>query len=217
MSALGAIIIRDIRLAWRAGGGALQGIIFFILIGVFFSFAIGPNIALIASIAPPVIWAAALLATQLSLDQIWRADKEDGSLEILIEASDGLSLTALTKAIAHWLASLAPIIVIAPALAIMLNLPSTKYSPLILSLLIGTPALSLIGTFGAALAISLPRAGLLTAILTGPLYIPVLIFGAGAIGNANGSANLMLLAAYSLFAAIISPLAAAAALRFNLD
>ena len=118
---------------------------------------------------------------------------------------------------AHWLASLAPLALIAPLLGLLLNLPANLYGPLTLALLIGTPALSFIGAFAAALAMSLPRAGLLTAILTGPLYIPVIIFGAGALSGPNPVPNFLLLGAYSLFAAIFSPLAAAAALRFNME
>lgn len=217
MSVYTAIIMRDLRLAWRAGGGAPQGMIFFALITVFFSIAIGPDLALMSAIAPPIIWSAALLSAQLSLDQIWRADQEDGSLDILLETSDLLPATASAKAIAHWIASLAPLALIAPLLGLLLNLPANLYMPLTLSLLIGTPALSFIGAFAAALAISLPRAGLLTAILTGPLYIPVIIFGAGALSGPNAVPNFLLLGAYSLFAAIFSPLAAAAALRFNME
>jgi heme exporter protein B len=221
MSALGAIIARDIRLAFRAGGGAAQGVTFFALTGVLFALAVGPDIALISKIAAPVLWTGALLATQISLDQIWRADREDGSLDVLVETSDMLALTALAKAFAHWVATALPLIVATPILGVMLNLPAQAYAPLAISLAIGTPGLSLIGCIAGALVVSLPRAHLLIAIIVSPLYVPILIFGSGAAMSGAGApqygANLMLLGATVLFAAILSPLASAAALRSNLD
>ena len=222
MSAFAAIIARDVRLAFRAGGGAMQAVAFFALATVLFALAVGPDLPLITRIAAPVLWTGALLATQISLDQIYRADREDGSLDVLVETSDFLAVTALAKAAAHWLSTSLPLIAAAPVLGILLNLPSQTLAPLVISLLIGTPALSLIGAFASALAVSLPRAHLLISIIVSPLYVPILIFGAGA-ATAGGletpqfRANLMLLAATTLFAALVSPLAAAAALRSNMD
>ncbi len=221
MNRFAAIIKRDLALAFRAGGGAVQGVIFFALTAVLFALAVGPSLSLLSKIAAPILWTGALLATQISLDQIWRADREDGSLDVLVETSDMLAVTALAKAIAHWLATALPLIIAAPLLGVLLNLPENVIAPLVLSLLIGTPGLSLIGCIAAALTVSLPRAHLLISIIVSPLYAPLLIFGAGAAmaepGSAQVAANLMLLGATTLFAAIISPLASAAALRSNLD
>ncbi|NNL90203.1 MAG: heme exporter protein CcmB [Marinicaulis sp.] len=222
MSALAAIIWRDVRLAFRAGGGALQAVAFFALVVVLFSLAVGPDIALMRKIAGPVLWTAALLATLISLDQIWRADREDGSLDIIVETSDALPLTAAAKAAAHWFSTGLPLIIATPILGVILNLPASAYVPVLMSLAIGTPGLSLIGAFASALAVSLPRANLLISIIVAPLYAPILIFGAGAsiAGAADATQyapNLMLLGAATLFAALFSPIASAAALRSNLD
>lgn len=217
-----AIILRDVRLAFRAGGGSFQAVAFFAVVCVLFALAAGPDLALISRIAAPVLWTAALLATLLSLDQVYRADREDGSLDVIIATSDELALTAAAKAAAHWLSTGVPLIAAAPLLAILMNLEADAYLPLMLSLAIGTPALSLIGTFAAALTVSLPRANLLIALIVSPLYMPVLIFGAGAAtagaaGDPQYVANLKLLCAATLFAAVTAPLASAAALRSNLD
>lgn len=222
MSALSAIIARDLRLAFRAGGGSLQAVAFFSVVCVLFALAAGPDISLISRIAAPVLWTGALLATLISLDQIYRADREDGSLDVIIAASDELVLTAAAKAAAHWLSTGLPLVVAAPLLAILMNLEAGAYFPLLLSLLIGTPGLSLVGSFAAALTVALPRASLLISIIVSPLYIPILIFGAGAAsagaaGDPQFAANLKLLGAATLFAAVTAPLASAAALRSNLD
>ena len=222
MNGLQQLIWRDVVLGFRAGGGALQAVAFFLLVGVMFTLAIGPDLTLIEKIAAPVLWAAMLLATQISLDQIWRSDREDGSLDVLVETAEFLPVTAFVKSVAHWMATGLPLILVTPLLAILLNLPAGKLTPLIISLLIGAPGLSFIGCFAAALTVSLPRAHLLISVIVTPLYAPLLIFGmgaanAGAAGDPQYGANLMLLGAASLFAAIISPLASAAALRSNLD
>ncbi len=222
MSAFLAVIMRDVKLAFRAGGGALQAVSFFALTIVLFALAVGPNLTLMSKIAAPVLWTAALLATLISLEQIYRPDREDGSLDVLAETSDLLALTAFAKATAHWISTGLLLTAATPVLALLLNIEGTALWPLVLSLLIGAPGLSLIGSFAAALTAALPRAGLLIAIIVSPLYAPILIFGAGAAsagaaGDPQYSANLALLGASSLFAAIFSPLASAAALRFNLD
>ncbi len=222
MKAFAAIIARDITLAFRAGGGALQAVSFFALTIVLFALAIGPDLNLMSEIAAPVLWTAALLATLISLEHIYRADREDGSLDVLAETSDLLALTALAKAMAHWISTGLLLTAATPALALLLNIEGAALGPLLLSLLIGAPGLSLIGSFAAALTAALPRAGLLIAVIVSPLYAPLLIFGvgaasAGAAGDPQYHANLALLGATSLFAAVFSPLASAAALRFNLD
>lgn len=222
MSALSAIIARDLRLAFRAGGGSLQAVAFFSVVCVLFALAVGPDIPLISRIAAPVLWTGALLATLISLDQIYRADREDGSLDVIIATSDELALTAAAKAAAHWLSTGLPLVIATPLLAIVMNLERDAYFPLLISLLIGTPGLSLVGSFAAALTVALPRASLLISIIVSPLYIPILIFGAGAAsagaaGDPQFAANLKLLGAATLFAAVTAPLASAAALRSNLD
>ena len=222
MRALSAIIARDLRLAFRAGGGSFQAVAFFSIVCVLFALAVGPDISLISRIAAPVLWTGALLATLISLDQVYRADREDGSLDVIVATSDELALTAAAKAAAHWLSTGLPLVIATPLLAILMNLEAKAYLPLLLSLLIGTPGLSLVGSFAAALTVALPRASLLISIIVSPLYVPILIFGAGAAsaGAAGGpqfAANLKLLGAATLFAAVTAPLASAAALRSNLD
>ncbi len=222
MSGFLAIIARDVTLAFRAGGGALQALSFFALTIILFALAIGPDLSLMSEIAAPVLWAAALLATLISLEQIYRPDREDGSLDMLVETSDILALTAFAKAAAHWITTGLLLTAATPVLALLLNIKGAALGPLLATLLIGTPGLSLIGAFAAALTAALPRAGLLIAIIVIPLYAPILIFGvgaagAGAAGEPQYGANLALLGASSLFAAVFSPLASAAALRFNLD
>jgi len=222
MTGRAAIILRDMRLSFRAGGGSFQAVAFFSIVSVLFALAVGPDLSLMSRIAAPVLWTAALLATLISLDQIYRADREDGSLDVIIATSDELALTAAAKAAAHWLSTGLPLIVATPLLAILMNLKAEAYLPLIFSLLIGTPGLSLIGSFAAALTVALPRANLLIALIVSPLYMPILIFGAGAAsagaaGDPQYAANLKLLGAATLFAAITAPLASAAALRSNLD
>ena len=217
-----AIILRDVRLAFRAGGGSFQAVAFFSVVCVLFALAAGPDLRLMSKIAAPVVWTAALLATLISLDQIYRADREDGSLDVIVATSDELALTAAAKAAAHWLSTGVPLIVATPLLGLLMNLEAGAYAPLMLSLVIGTPALSLIGAFAAALTVSLPRANLLISLIVSPLYMPILIFGAGAAsagaaGDPQYAANLKLLSAATLFAAITAPLASAAALRSNLD
>ncbi len=222
MRALSAIIARDLRLAFRAGGGSFQAVAFFSIVCVLFALAVGPDISLISRIAAPVLWTGALLATLISLDQVYRADREDGSLDVIVATSDELALTAAAKAAAHWLSTGLPLVIATPLLAILMNLEAKAYLPLLLSLLIGTPGLSLVGSFAAALTVALPRASLLISIIVSPLYVPILIFGAGAAsagaaGDPQFAANLKLLGAATLFAAVTAPLASAAALRSNLD
>lgn len=222
MTGRAAIILRDVRLAFRSGGGSFQAVAFFSVVCVLFALAVGPDLTLMSKIAAPVLWTAALLATLISLDQVYRADREDGSLDVIIATSDELAVTAAAKAAAHWLSTGAPLIVATPLLAILMNLSASAYLPLMLSLTIGTPALSLIGAFAAALTVPLPRANLLISLIVSPLYMPILIFGAGAAsagaaGDPQYAANLKLLGAATLFAAVTAPLASAAALRSNLD
>jgi len=215
-----ALLLRDLRLAMRAGGGFGLGLAFFFLLAVLVPLGVGPEGDTLARIAPGILWVGALLACLLSLDRIFALDFEDGSLEFLATAPIPLEAVVAVKAAAHWLVTGLPLTLIAPGLAVFLNLPPSGYSWLVLSLLLGTPALSVIGTFGAALVVGLRRGGLLLSLLVLPLYVPTLIFGAevvrrGAEGLAPGT-PLALMAAISLGSVALLPFAAAAALRVNL-
>lgn len=221
MSAL-AIVRRDVALGFRAGGGAMLTAVFLALVALIFALAIGPDPERLPVLAAPILWAGAVLAALISLDRIFQADFEDGSLDVLVETADFLELTVLAKAFAHWLSACVPLILATPALGVLLNLPPNGYLPLVASLLIGTPALSLIGSMAAALTLSMRRASILVSLLTAPLYAPVVIFGVGA-AEAGASASpafapaLLYLAALTLFSLIVAPLAAAAAIRFNMS
>jgi len=215
-----ALLIRDIQLAFRAGGGFGLGLAFFLIVTVLVPFSVGPQSALLSTIAPGVLWLGALLACLLSLDRLLALDWEDGTLDLLATAPLPLEGVATIKALAHWITTGLPLVLAAPVLGVLLNLPVQGYWPLVLSLLVGTPALSIIGTFGAALTVGLKRGGLLLSILVLPLYVPTLIFGAevarrGAEGTDTSTALLML-AGISAGAAALLPFASAAVLRVNL-
>jgi len=221
MSALAALAWRDIRLSWRVGGGALTGVLFFLSIIVLMPFAVGPDLALLNRIGPAILWLGALLSSLLTLDRLFLADYEDGSLDLIVMSRSSLELVCLTKAFAHWLASSLPLIVAAPALGLLLNLDAHAILIVMLTLLIGTPALTLTGMIGAALAVTLRRGGLLLPVLVLPLSVPILIFGviaANAAGSDDGlTAPLSILAALSLFGFVVGPVASAASLRQGLD
>ncbi len=222
MKALAALVARDLKLAFRAGGGAVQAVMFFALTIIIFALAAGPDRARLAAIAAPALWTGATLAAMLSFDRLFQDDYDDGSLDALLETLDPFALTVIAKAFAHWLAALLPLIAASPLLALLLNLPERAFAPLIMSLILGTPALSLLGALASALTLSLKRASVLMTILTAPLLTPVVIFGvaastAGAVGDPRYGSTLMILAAISLFACVFAPLAAAAAIRFNTD
>ncbi|MEQ1930363.1 MAG: heme exporter protein CcmB [Parvularculaceae bacterium] len=222
MSAFLAIVRRDLALAFRAGGGALQSMTFFALAALIFALAIGPEPALLQGFAAPVLWAVALFAAVVSLDRLFQADFEDGSLDTMIETAEFLELQVLAKALAHWLTAGLPVIAATPAIALLFNLPPEGYAPLLASLLVGTPALSLFGAIGAAVGLGLRRASIPMAILSAPLYAPTLIFGvnaaqAGASGSPEYAPSLLLLGAISLFSALLGPIAGAAAIRLNMS
>jgi heme exporter protein B len=217
MRALLAIVLRDMRLAVRAGGGALMGALFFLVVVVMMPFAIGPDLRLLARIGPAILWLGALLASLLALDRLFASDHEDGSLDLLMMAPIPLELAVAAKAIAHWLTTGLPLVLVTPLLALMLNVELHTTGVLMLTLAAGTPALTFIGLVGAALAVTLRRGGLLLAVLILPLTVPVLIFGvaaaqAGAIGPA-----FTMLCALSLASLVLGPVAAAAALRHGFD
>jgi len=215
-----ALLSRDLQLAIRSGGGFGLGLAFFLLLAVLVPLGVGPEPALLARIAPGILWVGALLACLLSLDRIFALDFEDGSLDLLATAPIPLEGVVAIKGLAHWLVTGLPLTLAAPVLGVLLNLPVAGYGWLVLSLLIGTPALSVIGAFGAALTVGLKRGGLLLSLLVLPLYVPTLIFGAevvrrGAAGL-DAATPLLLLAGITAGAAALLPFAAAAALRVNL-
>lgn len=214
------LIQRDLRLAVRAGGGFGLGLAFFLIVVTLVPFAVGPKTALLASIAPGVLWLGALLACLLSLDRLFQLDHEDGSLDLLATAPIPLESVALAKAIAHWLTTGLPLTIAAPVLGVLLNLPQAGFGALTLSLALGTPALSMIGAFGAALTVGLKRGGLLLSLIVLPLYVPTLIFGAEAARRAadglDGATSLLLMAGISLASIGLVPFATAAALRINI-
>ena len=214
------LLIRDLRLAIRAGGGFGLALAFFLIVIVLVPFGVGPEAGILARIAPGILWLGALLACLLSLDRIFATDFEDGSLELLATAPIPLEGVVATKALAHWITTGLPLTLAAPVFAVLLNLPGTAFGWLVLSLAVGTPALSMIGAFGAALTVGLKRGGLLLSLLVLPLYIPTLIFGADAVRRgAEGlpaSSPVILLAGITLGSIALLPFAGAAALRVNL-
>lgn len=215
-----ALLIRDLRLAVRAGGGFGLGLAFFLIVVVLVPFGVGPEREILTRIAPGILWVAALLAALLSLDRIFALDHEDGSLALLATSPLPLEGAALMKALAHWLTTGLPLTLAAPALGFLLHLAPEAYGYLFLSLALGTPALSMIGTFGAALTVGIKRGGLLMSLLVLPLYVPTLIFGAEAVRRgAEGLATaepLTMLAGITAGAFALLPFASAAALRVNL-
>ena len=215
-----ALLVRDLRLAFRAGGGFGLGLAFFLIVTVMVPFSVGPNSDTLSRIAPGILWLGALLACLLSLDRLLALDWEDGSLDLLATAPLPLEGVLSIKALAHWLTTGLPLVLAAPVLGVLLNLPAGGYLWITLSLLIGTPALSVVGTFGAALTVGLKRGGLLLSLLVMPLYVPTLIFGAevarrGASGM-SVETPLLMLAGITLGTIALLPFASAAVLRVNL-
>lgn len=215
-----ALLKRDLALALRSGGGFGLSLAFFLIVVMFVPFGVGPDSATLALIAPGILWIGALLACLLSLDRIFQLDYEDGSLDLLATSPLPLEGIVAMKALAHWLTTGLPLTLAAPVLGFLLNLPDAAYLWVFLSLLVGTPALSCLGAFGAAITVGLKRGGLLLSLLVLPLYIPTLIFGAQSVvlvvrGLDNQTA-FVILAAISLFTFAIAPFAAARALKVNL-
>ena len=215
-----AVLLRDLKLAIRAGGGFGLGLAFFLIVVVLVPLAVGPETDTLALIAPGILWIGALLACLLSLDRIFALDFEDGSLDLMATSPLPMEGVVLMKALAHWITTGLPLTLAAPVLAVLLNLPLDAFGWLLASLIIGTPALSMIGAFGAALTVGLKRGGLLLSLLVLPLYVPTLIFGTELIrrgvGDMATATPLILLAAITLGVLAVLPFAAAAALRINL-
>lgn len=216
-----SLCARDIRLAWSQGGTGTMALSFFLIAVTLFPFGVGPEPQVLARIAAGMIWVVALLACLLSLDRLYQADFEDGSLEDLALSPLGLFGVAAAKILAHWVATVLPLVLLSPILGMLMNLSVDAFGMLVLSLLIGTPALSLIGSVGAALTVSVRRGGVLMSLLVLPLYVPTLIFGVGAIDAAAGMTDpyphLAFLGAVTLVSLIIGPVASAAALRLSLE
>jgi heme exporter protein B len=217
-SPLVALFVRELRVGRRIGGGTMLGVIFFLILVALTPFAIGPDLALLSRVAPAMLWLSGLLATLLGLDRLFQADYEDGSLDLLLMSRTPLELVILAKCLAHWVLTGLPLVVAAPVFGLMLATPPEALWRVALSLLVGTPVLTLIGAIGAALTVSLRRGGLLLAILILPLSIPVLIFGVAAAGATEAgllpfATPMMILCALSLAALVGAPVAAAAALR----
>jgi len=214
------LLQRDLRLAVRTGGGFGLGLGFFLIVTVLVPLGVGPQSATLRIIAPGILWVGALLACLLSLDRIFQLDYEDGSLDLLATAPMPLEGVVVMKAVAHWMTTGLPLTLAAPVLGVMLNLAPQGYVWLVASLILGTPALSMIGAFGAALTVGLKRGGLLLSLLVLPLYVPTLIFGAETVrrgGDGLATATpLLLLAGITLGTLALLPFAAAAAIRINL-
>ncbi|HLN09797.1 MAG TPA: heme exporter protein CcmB [Xanthobacteraceae bacterium] len=222
MDALAALLIRDMRLAVRIGGGALVGVLFFLIVVTIVPLGVGPDLMLLAHIGPAILWIGALLASLLALDRLLAADHDDGSLDLILTGRAPLELAVAVKALAHWVTTSLPLVIVAPALGLFLNLEPAAIGAVALTLLVGTPALTFIGLIGAALAVALRRGGLLLPVLVLPLTIPVLIFGVSAsnaaiVGPVPFGAPFALLAALTLMSVVIGPFAAAAALRHGLE
>lgn len=215
-----ALLARDLRLAFRAGGGFGLGLAFFLIVVTLVPFSVGPQSELLARIATGVLWLGALLACLLSLDRLLALDWEDGSLDLIATSPVPLEGVLTMKALAHWLTTGLPLVIAAPIFGVLLSLPPQGMGWLVISLALGTPALSTIGVFGAALTVGIKRGGLLLSLLVLPLYVPTLIFGAevarrGLDGQAVQT-PLLMLAGITCGVIAIMPFASAAALRMNL-
>jgi len=216
-----ALARRDLRLLWRRRGDALQPVLFALLVVVLFALAQGREAQLLAGTAGAVVWLAVLLAGQLALDALFRADAEDGSLEQWLLAPVPLAWLVLVRVLLHWATTALPLIAVSPLLAEMLHLPHAQLPLLLASLLLGTPVLSLLGGVVAALTVGIRRSGILVALLSLPLYVPVLVFGAGSLVAASRGQDpvgaLLMLAAGLVMALVLAPLATAAAIRISLS
>jgi heme exporter protein B len=215
-----ALYLRDLRLGARAGGGALTGIVFFLTLVATVPFAVGPDLNLLARIGPAILWIGALLSSLLGLDRLFQSDRDDGALDLMAMSGETqpLVLTVLTKCLAHWTVSVLPLVVASPLLGLFMNVPPAGLGAAALTLLVGTPAITFIGAAGAAVAVALPRGGLLISVLVLPLTIPVLIFGVSATYGAVADPEpflqpFLILSALTLMLAVVGPVAAALALR----
>ena len=217
-----AMLKRELVLALRAGSRTLTGVLFFLAVISVFPFGIGPDLNLLAKIGPAILWIGALLASLLGLDRLFSQDREDGSLDVIVLQGHPLALTIFVKCLAHWLVTGLPLVLATPLFGLMLNITPTGIFAVMATLLAGTPAIVFIGAVGAAVTVSLPRGGLLIAILILPLVIPVLIFGITATNGAlydpdPFTAPFLILCALTLFTCVLGPLASAVMLRHSAD
>jgi heme exporter protein B len=222
MSALAAILVRDMRVAVRVGGGALIGVLFFLVVVTITPFALGPDMALLRRMGPAILWLAALLASLLALDRLFAGDHDDGSLDLILMGRAPLELVVAAKGLAHWLTTGLPLIVAAPIIGLLLDIDGWAALALMLTLLVGTPALTFVGLIGAAIAVTLRRGGLLLAVLVLPLTVPILIFGVAAAnaavtGPVPFGTPFTILCALTLASLVVGPFAAAAALRQEME
>jgi len=216
-----SLLKRDLLLAARHRGELANPLLFYVIAASLFALGVGPDPETLTRMAPSVIWIAALLATLLSLDGLFRSDFDDGALEQLLVSRHPLPALVLAKTLAHWLVTGLPLIVVSPVLAVLMAVPGDAVWALCATLALGTPVLSLVGAIGVALTVGLRRGGALLSLLVLPLYIPVLIFGASAVGAAAAGlplvGQLYMLGAFLVLALTLAPLAAAAALRISVD
>lgn len=221
LAAARCVVYRDLLLALRRRGDVAVALLFFVIVASLFPLGIGAEPNLLRSIAPGVIWVAALLSSMLSLGRLFAADYDDGTLEQMLLGAAPLGVVAAAKAFAHWLVAGLPLVAIAPVIALQYDLDAGLWGILALSLLVGTPVLSLLGAVGAALTLGLRGGGVLLSLLVLPLYVPVLIMGAGAVEMAaaglGGGGQLLVLGAMLVLAAAFAPWAIAAALRISLE
>ena len=222
MSAFWQLLRRDVLIAWKEGGNIGVALGFYLVVVVLLPLGLGPDLNLITRIAPGTLWIALLLSALLSLGRLFEADFEDGSLEVLATGTLPLEAVVAAKALAHWLTTALPLIALAPALGLILNLPPEAYGVLVATMLAGTPAVSFLGAIGAALTVRTRRGGLLIGLLLLPLFVPTLIFAIASVGAALTGADsflssFLILIAISLAAVVLAPLAAAGALRFQLQ
>ncbi len=221
LAAFNAVLVRDLRLAYRHRGELFHPLLFFVIVVSLFPFGVGSDPALLREIAPGIVWVAALLATLLGLDGLFKPDFEDGTLEQMALSPQPLPVLVLAKILAHWLVTALPLVAVSPVLALMLNIEPARLPLLVASLLLGTPSLSLIGAIGVALTAGMRRGGVLLTLLVLPLYVPVLIFGANLLATADAgldpSGQFYLLAAIACLSLVLAPPSAAAALRISLE
>lgn len=219
--AFSILLRRDLTLAYRRRSEMINPLLFFVLVTALFPLGISADPALLREIGPGIIWVAALLASLLSLETVFRSDFDDGSLEQLLLSPHPLSVLMIAKVLAHWLITGLPLLIVAPLLGVLLNLSTAAMQTLLLTLALGTPVLSLIGAIGVALTVGLRKGGTILSLLVLPLYVPVLIFAASAVANSDAglpvSAHLSLLAALLVLAISLSPAATAASLRISMS
>jgi len=222
IGAFAAIAGQTVRLSFKSGGGALVGLVFFLTVVTVIPFGVGPDLNLLARIGPAVLWIGVLLATLLGLDRLFQDDRDDGSLDLLVLSGTPLEIVVFAKALGHWLATGLPVTLAAPVLGLLLNVEPLGLGAVTLTLLVGTPGLTLIGAIGAALMAALGRGGLLVAVLVLPFTIPVLVFGVSAaaaviVGPTPFLPPFLILVALTLVSAVVAPVAGAAALRASFD